>query len=181
MSRFPPEAFSLRGSCSCSAIRYTLNFPPEADRPIALPADKSNGQGTVRLPQTAVCFCSDCRQSSGNLILFVILVPFSQAALSLERKKETTGRGKTEGLGADEGSVGRLECGAAEHFPPKEEIEVGETWTLDGTFLSAYRSSEKAMRAFCSVRCECSYWLLCRARHSQGVWHEVQEDRVALV
>jgi hypothetical protein len=136
MSTYPTEAFALNGGCSCGAIRYKLGFPTANDRPVSLPASRSNGQGDIRMPQTAVCFCNDCRTSSGNLVLFVIMSPLEQTNLSLLSKSNPHKR---------------LDLPAAQ-ASDSPASPVGETTFLDDTYFGLYHSSEKAIRAFCS-RC----------------------------
>ena len=89
--------------------------------------------------QAALCFCNDCRKASGGLVLFGLMVPFAQANFSLLR----------HGIGSGEDRMNFL---ASDHLPPKESAPLGSTTAFYDTYLSWYQSSEKAVRAFCSVR-----------------------------
>jgi hypothetical protein len=135
MSTYPKEAFALNGGCNCGAIRYKLAFPAESERHISLPASKSNGQGDIRMPQTAVCFCNDCRRSSGNLVLFAVMSPMEQTNFSLLSKSTP---------------LQRLDFPATGPFLDPIPSPVGETTYLVDTYLGLYQSSNKAIRAFCS-------------------------------
>lgn len=155
MSKYPHEAFTIQGGCLCSAIRYTLSYPSQPNRPIVLPSSKSNGQGDIRLPQSAVCFCNDCRRSSSGLVLFAIMAPFHQTSFSLLHKRSASDSSPASdplpGSSSVSCSKGRMEFVANEHFPPKVQLSIGHTSNFQDTYLTTYQSSEKALRAFCSV------------------------------
>jgi hypothetical protein len=137
MSTYPKDAFTLSGGCNCKAIRYKLEFPPESDRPVALPASKSNGQGDIRMPQSAICFCNDCRIANGSLVLFAIMCPPEQANFSLLSKSASDAK--------------RLDIYASEAFANLSDSPVvGETTYLGDSYFGLYQSSEKALRGFCS-------------------------------
>ena len=135
MSTYPKEAFVLNGGCNCGAFRYKLAFPAESERILSLPASKSNGQGDIRMPQTAVCFCNDCRRASGNLVLFALMSPMEQTFFSLLSKSTP---------------LKRLDFPATKPFMDPEPSPVGETTYIDDTYIGLYQSSSKAIRAFCS-------------------------------
>lgn len=137
MSTYPKDAFTLSGGCNCKAIRYKLDFLPESDRPVALPAGKSNGQGDIRMPQSVICFCNDCRIASGNLVLFALLCPPEQTNFSLLTKSTSDNK--------------RLGISATQAFADSPDSPVvGETSFVGDSFFGLYQSSEKALRAFCS-------------------------------
>ena len=146
MSTYPEGAFILQGGCNCGAVRYLLAFPDRPSRQLILPADKSNGQGDLRLPQSAVCFCNDCRRASGGMVLFGFMAPFHQTRLRLHRKPSED---QKEGEHPHEPGMSFI---SSEYFPPKEQQPVGSSKAFQNTYLTTYQSSEKAMRGFCSVR-----------------------------
>ena len=136
MSHHPIEPFRINGGCNCSAIRYILATPSEHQRQLFLSAEKSNGQGDIRAPQTAACLCNDRRRASGDLVLFALLVPFTQTTFSL--------------LGKD--SKERMSFPATDHLPPKHPSSPSITLPFADTYLSMYQSSDKVLRAFYSIR-----------------------------
>lgn len=154
MSKYPREAFAIPGGCACGSVRYTIAVPPIEERGIMLPSADSNGQGDIRLPQTAICHCGDCRSRSGGLVLFALLAPFKWTTFSVRRKEETSGSESTE----------RLEFLASDKFPPDPALPLNASEALEGTYFQMHRSSDKAMRCFCSV---CS---LLAGSHGAEMW-----------
>jgi hypothetical protein len=59
----PSEPITLRGGCSCKAVRWRMSLPEASERALNIYHSPGADIGDVRLPTAAICHCNGCRQA----------------------------------------------------------------------------------------------------------------------
>ena len=123
----PDHPLVLHGGCDCGAIRYRIQVPARAERPLN---PSSNGQ--VSFPMIATDHCNDCRRATGSILPTWICVPSSMLFCQLQPISPATTSNPSPWIPA------------AELFTPGPN--------KDKYHLKFYHSSPPVTRTFCG-RC----------------------------
>jgi len=82
----PKEAFTIRGGCSCSAVRFRITVPDFAERPIHYsiePSEAAAGDpATPHLPVVVTDHCNACRSATSSILPAWILTPRAYMTIS---------------------------------------------------------------------------------------------------
>ncbi|KAJ6441372.1 glutathione-dependent formaldehyde-activating enzyme domain-containing protein [Purpureocillium lavendulum] len=138
---FPREAFTAHGGCACKALRYRVAVPDldsRAPAPGLLPGMQSDED--VRLPETTVCHCNDCRRASGQLAAYGVL--FEKAHVQVSAITRAMAEAADAGVPADDDDDKRNWIPAAALFD--DQAGLG-----DELCVSVYKSSPRRHKAFC--------------------------------
>lgn len=125
----PLGAFTIYGGCNCRAVRYAIDVPPEASRPVH-PWSNS----TVTFPFIVICHCNDCRAASAGLTLTAICNALTQVRFSLLPRDAPP-----------------IQSGEERTFVPAAQV-VFPAEPPANTLLATYHSSPSVTRTFCA-RC----------------------------
>ncbi|ATZ54998.1 hypothetical protein BCIN_11g03070 [Botrytis cinerea B05.10] len=143
----PETSLSVRGGCNCRAIRYEIQIPSLDQRPFHPYSDTMKPGEHVHLPMIAIDHCNDCRRATGAVLPLWLCSPIDYISISLLRRSATSQPSsiKTAGEGDKISLASRETWSSAE-----ETFRPG--LSVDGSFLTAYISSEARTRYFCG-RC----------------------------
>ncbi|KAI4210963.1 MAG: hypothetical protein LQ351_006190 [Letrouitia transgressa] len=78
----PAHPLTIHGGCNCRAIRYRIQIPALASRPVNPSSNSAQGT-TVRLPMVATDHCNDCRAATGAILPTWMCVPADMMTVSL--------------------------------------------------------------------------------------------------
>jgi hypothetical protein len=137
----PDNALSVEGGCNCGAVRYRLDIPMLAERPLHPLAPKET---PVPMPFLVLDHCNDCRRATGSLLPAWICVPIDMAFASLTRTSSATLAPKAAARG------GQAEERRGPWTPASDIFDPTPADT--DHFLKSYESSNERWRWFCA-RC----------------------------
>ncbi|TVY81167.1 hypothetical protein LSUE1_G006291 [Lachnellula suecica] len=123
----PENPLVLNGGCNCGAIRYKIDIPEKAKRPLH---PLSNGE--VTFPVVLTDHCNDCRKATGSILPTWICVPITMMTCKLEPVTAAEDDDETT------------------WFPVDSLFYPGPSTSK--YWLKFYKSSDRATRSFCG-RC----------------------------
>jgi len=135
----PDTSLTVSGGCNCRAIRYRINIPALAERPIHPWSNNS-----VQLPFIVVCHCNDCRAATGALTLAGVCNAIDFVTVSLLPRSSTLLPLQAKRVESEIDDAERIWVQASEVFAPS-------TPPVD-SFRPSYQTSEGVTRTFCA-RC----------------------------
>ena len=149
----PPQSFHFEGGCNCGAVRYQVDVPAAADRPLRAPV--GDQQGEVRLPMIFTDHCNDCRRATGSMLPVWITADISTVQLHYQVRSDVRSSYPNNAFSVP----------AKKRFSHEGGNDEGGT-----TYLTTYESSKGVHRGFCG-RCGTNlfYW----AADSPAGWTEM--------
>lgn len=137
----PPDAFTIKGGCNCSAIRYIISIPEFSQRfenPYKTPGANING---LRIPMTVIDHCNDCRAATAAVLPMAIVTDARTVRVRVAKHSPVA---NVEGrLDVDE---------VKDEYAPAVDVFDFQNPRLSELCLSFYKSSPKRTRWFCG-RC----------------------------
>ena len=140
----PDHPLVLHGGCNCGAIRYRIQVPARAERPLNPSSD-----GQVSFPMIATDHCNDCRRATGSILPTWICVPSSMLSCQLQpiSSATTTTNNKNNN---DPSETAPNTSNPSPWTPAIELFTPGPN--KDNYHLKFYHSSPPITRTFCG-RC----------------------------
>lgn len=129
----PEHPLTLHGGCNCRAIRYKVEVPALASRPLNPFSD-----GKVPFPMVATDHCNDCRRATGSILPTWICVPTSMMSCRL---RPVSASKATEGKDSEEEEKEESWIPATHLFKPSPHASKYH--------LRFYQSSPPITRTFC--------------------------------
>ena len=147
----PDHPLVLHGGCNCRAIRYRLQVPARADRPLNPFSD-----GSVCFPTITTDHCNDCRRATGSILSTWICVPTSMMSCQLR---------PVSSANADPSGDKAAVCApdSSSWIPAANLFKPGED--EDKYYLKLYHSSPGITRTFCG---RCGTNLTYYSSHDRG-------------
>ncbi|CAG9944216.1 unnamed protein product [Clonostachys rosea f. rosea IK726] len=154
----PDEALTLTGGCSCGAIRYRVEIPAAASRPLSPFVPESVG---TKMPYALTCHCNDCRMASGTFLPATLMqIPETMIRVSVLPR---TGSSETSNIitgrfldcTKDDFDADAADAGRPPYLPASDVLRATQPQDSDKTWLRFFHSLDcgrSFSRSFCG-RC----------------------------
>ena len=130
----PDHALTFHGGCNCKAIRYRVDIPPLASRPLN---PFSTPDDPVHFPMIATDHCNDCRTATGSILPTWICVPADMMTVSIRPAPPP------------EPASPNVDINNGPWRPAMEVLKAGSVPADEKSTVRYYGSSPKITRTFC--------------------------------